>query len=241
MKQLELKTEIRQGKGKSFVGKLRDQGWIPAVVYGKAREPISLQVPEKEFLKALQGAARSNVIVTLVVGNGSNQAENKTAMIKERQQHPLSGQTLHIDFYEISLTEAIEVNVPVIPKGEAMGVKLDGGVLDHSLWELHIFCLPTQIPNQIEVDVSSLKIGQAIHVKEVVVPEGVKILTDPELTIFSVKRPTEEKAASAETEAETAEPEVIREKKVEAEATGEPVPAKEKEASKSATKEQKGS
>ncbi len=247
MKQVSLSVKVREGKGKELNKKLRRQGWIPAVVYGRSKKPLSLEVPAKEFTKALRGAAGSNVIIDLSVADQASKTAKSTALIKEIQQHPLSGDILHVDFHEISLTEEIKVGVPVVPKGEAVGVKMDGGVLDHSLRELQVFCLPTQIPDRIEVDVTDLKIGSSIHVRDLKAPSGVKILTDPDTSVFSVKHPTQEIVPEAAAETATAEPEVIREKKTE-ETTAEapaggkegtkpvapagPVPAKEKKEGK---------
>lgn len=227
MKQVNLAVKMRQESGKAVAKRLRQKGWIPGIVYGRLKDPVSLEIPEKEFSKTVQGAAGANVIINLSIGGSVGKELSKTALIKEIQQHPLSRKILHVDFREISLTEAIKVNVPIVTKGEAVGVKMDGGVLDHSLWELEISCLPTQIPDKIEVDVSGLKIGGSIHVKELVPPVGVKILTDPEVAVFSVKHPTEEIVAEAPAEGETAEPEVIREKKAEEGAPAEAAPAKE--------------
>lgn len=215
MKQVSLTVKIREKKGKTANKKLRRQEWIPAVVYGRSKKPLSLEIPLKEFSKTLRGAAGSNVIIALSVADQASKAASRTALIKEIQQHPLSGNVLHVDFHEISLTEEIKVDVPVVPKGEAVGVKMDGGVLDHSLWELQIFCLPTQIPDRIEVDVTDLKIGSSIHVRDLKAPGGVKILTDPDTSVFSVKHPTQEIIPEAAAETATAEPEVIREKKLE--------------------------
>ena len=236
MKQVSLSVKIREGKGKSLNKKLRQNGWIPAVIYGRSKEPLSLEVPVKEFTKALRGAAGSNVIINLSAADQFNQIANRTALVKEVQQHPLSGNVLHVDFHEISLTEEIKVNVPIVSKGEAIGVKMDGGVLDHSLWELQISCLPTEIPDRIEVDVSGLKIGSSVHVGDLKAPGGVKILTDPNVSVFSVKHPTQEIVPEAAAEAATAEPEVIREKKVE-ETTAEAPAASAKGGSASGGKE----
>src|SRR3989338_1504341 len=123
---------------------------------------------------------------------------------------------MHIDFNEISLTETLKVNVPLASKGDAAGVKQDNGVLEHILWELNVECLPTNIPEKIECDVSNLKIGDSILVKQIPLPEGVKVLNDPELIAFIVKPPHVEKPPEEALEA-AAEPELIREKKKEEE------------------------
>ena len=142
-------------------------------------------------------------------------------MIKEIQQHPVTDETLHIDFNRISLTKEIEVKVPIVSKGEPVGVKQDGGSLDHILWELDIICLPTKIPQSIEVDVSHLKLNDNIYLKDIKLPEGVKTKHDLEAIVFSVSPPMKEvsleEAAAA---AGPQEPEVIKEKKEEPKAEG---------------------
>ncbi len=132
-------------------------------------------------------------------------------IVKEEQREPVSDDLLHIDFHRISLTEAIEVKVLIVTKGEAVGVKEGGGSLDHALWELDIFCLPTNIPEKIEIDISELNIGDAIYVKDIVLPEGVVTKHDPEAILASVVPPMKEVEVPAEGE-EEGEPEVIGEK-----------------------------
>lgn len=115
-------------------------------------------------------------------------------LIKEVQYDPVRGDIIHVDFNEISLTKAIKVNITVVAKGEPAGVKQEGGSLEHNLWEVEIECLPTSIPENIEVDVSGLKLGDAVHVKDLIVPAGVKILNDPEAAVLSVAAPMKEEA-----------------------------------------------
>jgi large subunit ribosomal protein L25 len=163
-----------------------------------------------------------NVIISLKVKN-----KTRPCLIKEIQYHPVHGDITHVDFNEISLTKAVKINIPVVAKGEPVGVKQEGGSLEHILWEVEVECLPTDIPKEIEVDVSQLKIGDSIHVKELPVPPKVKILSDPDATVISVAEPLKEEVAAAPVEGEVAqEPEVIKEKK-EAPAEGE-TPAEEK-------------
>lgn len=206
-----IRNEIKKNKAK----KMRKIGIIPAVVYKKGLETIPLSLSVKDMEKALHTSAGGNVIISLsVTENG--RTTNKTVIIKDIQHDPLKGDILHVDFNEISLTEMIKVSVPVTAKGEAAGVK-DGGILEHILWEVEIECLPTQIPARIDVDVSGLKIGDSLHVNDLRLPEGVKVLNDPELTLISVKPPVVEKVAEVVPGAEITEPEVIREKKEEKE------------------------
>jgi large subunit ribosomal protein L25 len=161
----------------------------------------------------------SFVLKLRVKDNGKYQ--ERSVLIKQIQHHPVRDDIIHVDFNEISLTKTIKVKVPLVAVGEAVGVKLDGGVLDHILWELEIECLPAQIPESIEVNVSGLKIGDSLHVKDLTVPEGVKFLNDPEAAVLAVDMPRKEEAAPAAAEAGAgakAEPEVIKEKKEKPEA-----------------------
>ena len=163
----------------------------------------------------------------LNVMDGEKKLRDYATLIKETQYHPVSDQITHIDFIRISLDEEIEVNVPVVARGDAIGVK-DGGSLDHHLWELNITCLPMKIPKNLEADVTELKIGDAVYVKDIVLPEGVTTDHDPEDIIISVVPPMkEEEEASAEEGDASEEPEVTKEKPKEA-ALGDAPAAKEK-------------
>ena len=219
MEKIVLNTELREAVGKSVSKKLRKQDIIPAVVYKQGQKTISLQVKATELIHILHTAAGENAIITLKFAPPSK--DTKTVLIKDIQYHPIKDDIMHVDFQEISLTEKIKVGVPIVLKGEATGVKADGGILEHITRELQIECLPTQIPQRIELNVEAMKIGDIIHVKELEVPPEIKILTDLQQAVVSVLQPkaeeeviapAEEIVASAE---EAVEPEVISEKKAE--------------------------
>lgn len=231
MEKVTLSAAVREGLGKQVSKKLRREGSIPAVVYKKGKEALPLKVGSRELFHVLHTSAGENVIITLKIKDEakSRPIKDKTVIIKEIQYEPIKGEILHLDFNEISLTEKITVNVPVEVKGEPIGVKADGGVLDNPAKEIQVECLPTDIPERIEVRVEGLKIGDSIRVKELVVPAGVKVLTDPELTVLSVAPPHIEKPAEEKVEEEITEPEVIREKKPEEEVVSEEPEKKEKE------------
>ncbi|MCX5714327.1 MAG: 50S ribosomal protein L25, partial [Candidatus Omnitrophica bacterium] len=126
----------------------------------------------------------------------------------------MRGNIVHVDFNEISLTKAIKVNVPVVAKGEPIGVKQDGGSLEHILWEIEVECLPTEIPKEFEVDVSALKIGDSVHIKDLQVAPNIKVINDPHSVILSVAAPIKEEVVAEAVEGEVPqEPEVIKEKK----------------------------
>ena len=229
MERIKLDAEIRQGLGKGPCKRMRKEDIIPAVVY-KARKPsISLQVNRKELFKTLHTSAGANVIIDLNVKKG-DEAEKKTVIVKYIQYDPVRGDVVHVDFNQISLTEVMKFTVPLVAKGDAIGVKADGGVLQHVLWNLEVECLPTEIPQKIEVDVTELKIGDNKKIKDIEVPKGVKILHDAELIVLTVEPPIKEEELAATVPAEgAAEPEVIMEKKL-VEEGGEEAPKKEQKA-----------
>jgi len=228
-----LKAQVRTETGKRVAKDLRNQGLVPANVYKGSKGAVSLQVVKNDLREVLSTKAGENVIITLKI-SGATDAQDKTVLIKEIQREPIMDEILHVDFGEISLTEMLEVNVPLVSKGEAVGVKVDDGVLEHIMWELQVECLPTNIPEKIDVDVSDMKIGDSIFVKNIVAPEGVKILNDGELIVVSVKAKKAE-APKEELAAEGAEaPELIRKKKEEGE---EELAEAPKEAAKESKKE----
>ncbi len=239
MEKVSLEAEVREKTGKEAVKKLRECGLIPAVVYKAGEKTVNLKVSHQALLKALHTEAGENAIINLKLSDdkkspakksssthkSSTDKKTKTVIIKEIQYHPVKGNILHIDFNQISLTEKLTVDVPVEVKGESQGVK-EGGVLEHILWELKVECLPTKIPERIETDVTDLKIGDSIYVKDLKVPEDIKILADPEAIVISVKPPTVEKVEEEVVEEEITEPEVITEKKKEEEPEEEAVEEK---------------
>ena len=219
MEKIILKAEIRTATGKRVAKDLRVKGIIPANVYKGGKEATNLQIAVDDFAGVLHTKAGENVIITLKI-SGDGNPKDKTVVIKEIQREPIKSRVLHVDFNEISLTEVLKINVPLSSHGEPIGVKADGGILEHVMRELQVECLPTAIPEKLEVDVSNLKIGEAIYVKNIAVPEGVKILNDGGLIVMIVKPPKVE-AVKEEVIAEGAvEPELIRKKKEE-EAEGE--------------------
>ena len=247
MEKVILKAEIREETGKAKVKKLRKNNIVPAVVYKSGKESVNIKVKARDLLEVLSTSAGENVLITLKVG-GKKEARDLTCIIKEIQRDPVKEDIIHVDLNEISLTEKLKVKVPVHSRGEAEGVVKDEGVLEHVLWEVEIECLPTQIPEKIEVEVGAMKIGDTVYVKDLPVPPGVQILNDPELTVLSVAPPAKEELPE-EVPAEGAEePEVIvKGKKEEAEEEAAPEgkekkPAKEEaapKAPKSAKEEKK--
>ena len=203
-----LSGERRTDIGKGGARKARAAGQIPGVVYGHKETPIPVAISARDFEVALRHHKGSNAIINLAVGGGE-----VTALIRQVQYDPISQDVLHLDFLRISLTETIEVNVPVHLVGVPTGVKDGGGVLEPITREVEVRCLPTAIPAALEVDVSHLGIGQSVHVRDLK-DAGVTVLTDGEVTLATVVAPTvhEDKPAdvAAVAAGETAaEPEVI--------------------------------
>jgi large subunit ribosomal protein L25 len=213
MEEIFLEAEPREELGRGKVKDLREKGFIPAVVYAQGKNPLSLKVSYRELLRLIHQHRIESVVINLKVKN-DNKEKPRACLIKEIQYNPVHDDILHVDFNEISLSKVIKVNVPVVAKGEPVGVKQEGGSLEHILWEIEVECLPGDIPKGIEVDVSQLKIGDSIHIKDITFPSAVKVLNDPGAIILSVAAPMKEEVPVEAVEgAEVQEPEVIKEKK----------------------------
>lgn len=219
MQEIKLDVQVRTQQGKRGVKVVRREKFIPAVVYGGERSPKAtlIKVAKRGYEGIMRHHRGQAVLFHLNVLEGETKVKDYSAILKEEQHDPVSDELIHIDFHRISLTKEIAVKVPLVTKGDAPGVKKSGGSLDHVLWELEVICLPTQIPEKIEVDVSKLEIGDAIHIKELVLPSGVRTKHDVEATVVMVHAPMKEEVLTAEAEAAPIEPEVIREKKPKAE------------------------
>jgi len=200
MERLELKTVKRESTSKGAKKEMRRKGLIPAVVYGKEIDNTLLAVDWKELFQALNTSAGSNVLIDLVM-EGNDQKRKETVMVREVQKHPLKDFYLHVDFIGISLKDKVEVKVPIYFNGEPKGSK-EGGVPSIQIREVMVESLPTAIPEYLEVDVSDLDIGESLNIGDLMVPEGVEILDDPEETIITVVVPTEEPVVEEEEELE---------------------------------------
>ncbi len=214
-KQVTLSARPRTEAGRNAVKQVRARGAVPAVIYGAHETPANLEVDRKAIDSVLAHAANEHVLVELEIA-GAARAGTKLSIIQEIQRHPVRGDILHVDFHAVSTTETITSEVPLEAIGEAIGVKTHGGLLQQQLRALEIECLPQDLPDLISVDVSALEIGASIHVKDLVLPNGVTALADGELTVFSVSEPNVAEEPAASTSA--AAPEVIKEKKPDAEA-----------------------
>lgn len=213
MEEIKLDVQIRNQVGSRKVKSIRRDGYVPAIVYGgEKRGPTVIKIDRRAYERVMRLHRGQSVVFHLNVMEGDKKLRDYSAIVKEEQHGPVSDDLIHIDFNRISLTQELEVKVPVATKGEAVGVKVDGGSIDHVIWELDIVCLPTNIPEKIEIDITDLNIGDTIHVKDIVLPEGVKTNHDPEAILVSCVPPMKEVETPTEEE-EDLEPEVTKEKK----------------------------
>lgn len=199
MGEVSIEVQLRDGRGKGANRRLRAAGRIPAVVYGHGNEPVALSIDPMELEKEIKAShAGMNTLFDLV---GDRAVAGRTVMLKELQREPVRGFPVHADFFEIDANESIEVSVPIHLTGTAQGVTM-GGVIEHTLREVELSCLPSAIPDEIVIDVSALEIGDSLHVSDLALPEGVEIQTDPALSVVSVIVPrAAEEAAPVEEEA----------------------------------------
>ena len=212
--QVKLSARPRQEAGRNAVSKVRARGAVPAVIYGARDTATNLEVDRKEIENLLSRTVGENILVELEIRDGTK-TTNRISLIQEVQHHPVRGEIIHVDFHAVSLTEEIEAEIVIESEGEPVGVKTFNGLLQQSVRSLPIRCLPQNLPEIIVVDVSSLNIGESLHVRDLKLPPGVTAEADEDLTVFLVSEPTvaEEPAPTAE---EPAAPEVIKEKKPEA-------------------------
>ncbi|CAN2042818.1 Large ribosomal subunit protein bL25 [Candidatus Magnetomoraceae bacterium gMMP-15] len=198
---IDLKANIRTQKGKSAALAMRRDGLLPAVIYGPGADTLCLSISIDDLDNVFKKADNKRFFLNLIIQNGSQL--NKKAMIKELQTDVISGKYLHIDFYEVSMDKKIKVMVPITTKGKSIGVE-EGGLLQIIRRELEVYCLPGSIPEAFEIDVTDLKAGDAIHIKDISVPEGTELPHDVDFTVLTVLYP---KGAGEEAEEEATEEE----------------------------------
>ena len=199
MEKIDLQATVRKSVGNGPARVVRRSGQIPAILYGRGTEPVLLSVNTKDLEKILKKGNFGQFILNLVIQNGKK--VTKPAMIKELQSHPLSGSLIHIDFYEIDMNRQIRVMVPVVIKGHSVGVE-EGGMLNIVRRELEVFCLPGDIPESFEIDISGLAIGDSIHLADVPMGENVEVDTDVNYTVVTVLSPKVEEEVVVEGEEE---------------------------------------
>ena len=209
-----LEAVKREGRGKNEANRLRAAGRIPAVVYGsrtagQAPEGVSVAVDPKVVLRILHSESGANTLINLKL-DGSE----ARVMVKEYQLDPVTHQLLHADFYQLAMDKAITVTVPIVLKGEPRGVKLQGGLLDFVTRDIQVQCLPTDIPEHIDIDVTEMMLNQSIRVRDLPQNPKWKALTDADTMLVHIVMPKAEESAQATTDAAAApagsEPEVIK-------------------------------
>jgi large subunit ribosomal protein L25 len=178
-----LKAMKRDSTGKESAHKVRASGRVPAVVYGHGAHPIHVTVDSRELFHLLHTDAGANVLVDLKVDS-----EDILTMPREIQRDHIRGRLLHVDFLRIDRHEKIAVQVPIHLVGDSRGVR-EGGVVEHHLWELHLECLPQEVPTHIEANIADLGIGDSLRVESLPVPSGATVLTSPEETVVSIVTP----------------------------------------------------
>ncbi len=219
MKSVALSAFPRAAGRRAGAKKLRESGRIPAMIYGRQVQPQKLELKAKEMEDLIHHSISENLLVDLSIKDGDGQPQ-RLALVQEVQHHPLTGKILHVDFHEIAADEKVIVNVPVETTGEAEGVKTDGGVLEHVLFKVRVRGLAKDLPEQLVVDVSHLKIGEAVKLGEIKAPPGVELVGDKQIPVIAVAAPRteeEEAAEAAEAAAAPGEVEMIKEKKEEGE------------------------
>jgi large subunit ribosomal protein L25 len=199
MSQTTLTATPRTGSGSPAARRLRTEGHIPGVLYGRGMEPIKVTVERREFRLALSGPAGANTVLALQVGGTSY-----PAVVKEMQRHPIRRNVSHIDFLQVNMNEEITVHVPVHLQGEAKAVLADGGLVDPAVDSIEVSCTPTNMPGEFIIDVSDMQPGDVIRLADVPMPDGVTAHGDPEMaivTILTMRATAEDEAADAAAEA----------------------------------------
>jgi len=221
MERVDLAVHVREETGKGPARRFRQKGLIPAVFYGSDMETVALAVDKTDFRKTVQGKGGENVLINLTL-LGKKELGPQVAMVCDMQMEPIRQEVLHVDFKKIDLKVKVEVAIPIELVGKAEGVK-SGGILQQIERELEVRCMPLEIPDRIEVDVSILEIGDSIHIKDIAVPEGTEVLSSGEKAMVTVLSPIAEEV-----------PEEVEEEAIE----GEEVPTDEEAATEEPEAEQ---
>ena len=211
---LVIKAEKRENFGKNASRVVRRAGRVPAILYGPGMDNVALTLDKKDLFSILKSETGENTLFVV-----SFNSEKKDTMIKELQINPVSDELLHVDLIQIAMDKVIRVAVPVVLVGEAVGVKTDGGFVDFSSREIEVECLPKDIPEYIEVDISELHLHQSVKVNEISPPEGTIITSDKDMTVVLIQAPSKKEEVEGEEEeeeevmAEGEEPAVIKKDK----------------------------
>ena len=193
METLEIEVKPRESGSKHQARRLRREGKIPAVLYGPKVQPLALELNRKDFSNRVAGLEGSHLVR---MKSASTTLADKVALVKEMQYHPITGDVIHADFYEVDLTARIEVSVPLHFIGKGAGV-VRGGILQPIVREIQVECLPLDIPQFFNVDVSGLDIGDSVHIEDLSMPEGVTAVYDSNFALVTVATPTVEEEPTA--------------------------------------------
>jgi len=208
MEKILVKADKRPEIGKGSARSLRREGLLPAIVYSDGDStPVKMNL--KEMKKLIYSGAGEHSLITIQLNDDAGKTADYPVLIKDYQRDPVSEDLLHVDFIQVALDKIITVSVSLEITKKPIGIKL-GGVMQRRLREIEVECLPTQIPEKIEVDAESIQIGQSFHVSDLAEMEGVKLVTDPSEVILSVTAPVVEEIAEEEEEAAAAEPELVK-------------------------------
>jgi large subunit ribosomal protein L25 len=200
-----LSATLRHDTGKGVARKLRQNGEIPGVIYGHGRESQALTLNAREFERLISRVAAASTVIELDLGGTTARS-----LIREIQRHPFKKLIMHVDFQEVVAGEMVTLKCPIVYVGVPYGVRTEGGILDQIMHEITIMALPSAIPDHINVDIADLHVGKSIHVSDLTLPEGIKVVDDADATVCIIQA---SKAGTTDTAAAPAEPEVIRAKK----------------------------
>jgi len=210
MEKMLLKADKREVRGKGGARSLRRSGELPAIVYSKGNS-MPVKINAKEITRMIRRGAGEHALITLQINEDGGSTAERPVLVKDYQTDPVSDELLHVDFMQVSLSEKITVTVPLHIAREPSGVKM-GGILEFHTREIEVECLPTQIPERIDIDAESIGIGHSFHVSDITVPEGISIVSDPEEVILNVSAPRVEEAPAEAVEEEAEEPELVKTK-----------------------------
>ncbi len=229
-----IKGETRTDFGKNAAGRLRRQDLVPAILYGEGVRNVPLVLSKKDVFQVLRSGTRENTIFKVDLGS-----EQRDAMFKDIQVDPTTDEILHADLIQIAMDKAVRIAVPIVHRGEPIGVKTEGGFIDFATREVEVECLPKDIPDRIEADISGLHVHQSLKVADLVLPPGVRILSDPGQVLVLISLPHKEEEFPGEKpeevaaeEVEAQEPEVIKKERAEKEEGEEKEEKKEKKEKK---------
>ena len=184
--EIKLKAEIRDETGKGPAGRMRRTGWIPAIISCTKGDPLLVKLDAHDFENMLQHHMSEHLLVNIQV---QGKRKHYNSLLREVQHHPVSGKVLHADFGEISMTEKMTLLIPLVLKGEPEGVKNSGGLLEQMAREVEVECLPTDLVEEFDVDVSALEIGDSVTMADLVLGDTFAVLSDPALIVASVHEP----------------------------------------------------